>query len=237
MADTTTDLTTDLITVTMRKPVGRPKDEELPARRRQEILDASALFFARLGYPNADLKLLADELGVAKGTLYRYFPSKKHLFLATVDNCMQQLSQQVTVAAIQVESPLERIEQALRAYFRFFDLHPHVVELIVQERAEFKERALPAPLDKDNSAMWRQHFSDLIACGVLREVAVERLIQTMSSLLYGVIFNKYISGFSETLESQTEDVLDIVFNGLMKEKNCNHTNCSKGNHGSEIDNQ
>ena len=232
MADATTS--SDLITVTMRKPVGRPKDEELPARRRQEILDASALFFARLGYPNADLKLLADELGVAKGTLYRYFPSKKHLFLATVDNCMQQLSQQVSVAAIQVETPLDRIEHALRAYFRFFDLHPHVVELIVQERAEFKERTLPAPLEQDNSAMWRRHFSDLIACGVLREVPVERLMQTMSSLIYGVIFNKYISGFSESLESKTEDVLDIVFNGLMKEKNCY---LAKGNHGSEFDNQ
>lgn len=234
MADSSTDLTTDLITVTMRKPVGRPKDEDLPARRRQEILDASALFFARLGYPNADLKLLADELGVAKGTLYRYFPSKKHLFLATVDDCMQQLSQQVKVAAIQVDSPLERIEHALRAYFRFFDVHPHVVELIVQERAEFKERALPAPLEQDNSAIWRQHFSALIASGGLREVPVERLVETMSSLLYGVIFNKYISGCGETLESKTENVLDIVFNGLMKEKNCYQ---AKGNHGSEIDNQ
>ena len=234
MADATTDLTTDLISVTMRKPVGRPKDEDLPARRRLEILDASALFFARLGYPNADLKLLADELGVAKGTLYRYFPSKKHLFLATVDNCMQQLSQQVNVAAVLADSPLERIEQALRAYFRFFDAHPHVVELIVQERAEFKERALPVPLEQDNSTMWRQHFLDLIACGVLRDVAVERLIETMTSLLYGVIFNKYICGSSETLESKTEGVLDIVFNGLMKEKNCYR---AKGNHGSEIDDQ
>ena len=234
MADATTDLTTDLISVTMRKPVGRPKDEDLTARRRLEILDASALFFARLGYPNADLKLLADELGVAKGTLYRYFPSKKHLFLATVDNCMQQLSQQVNVAAVLADSPLERIEQALRAYFRFFDAHPHVVELIVQERAEFKERALPVPLEQDNSTMWRQHFLDLIACGVLRDVAVERLIETMTSLLYGVIFNKYICGSSETLESKTEGVLDIVFNGLMKEKNCYR---AKGNHGSEIDNQ
>lgn len=234
MADATKDVPTDLIRVTMRKPVGRPKDEDLPARRRQEILDASALFFARLGYPNADLKLLADELGVAKGTLYRYFPSKKHLFLATVDNCMQQLSQQVGVAVVQVESPLERIEQALRVYFRFFDQHPHVIELIVQERAEFRERALPEHLEQDNTSIWRQHFIELSASGGLRDVPVDRLTETMSSLLYGVIFNKYVSGCGETLESKTENVLDIVFNGLMKEKNCYR---AKGNHGSEIDNQ
>jgi hypothetical protein len=56
----------------------------------------------------------------------------------------------------------------------------------------------------------------------------------MSSLLYGVIFNKYVSGSSDTLESKTEDVLDIVFNGLMKEKNWGS---QKGSHGSEIDSQ
>jgi AcrR family transcriptional regulator len=230
--DNSADVSTDLISVRMRKPVGRPKDEELPVRRRQEILDAAALFFARLGYPNSDLKLLAEELGVAKGTLYRYFPSKKHLFLATVDNCMQQLSEQVSIAAAQVESPLDRIEYALRAYFRFFDTHPYVVELIVQERAEFKDRALPAPLDKDSGGIWRLHFSDLVASGVLRNVPVERLVNTMSSLLYGVIFNNFIGGSTESLESKTEGVLDIVFNGLMTEQNCYS---AKGNHGSEID--
>jgi AcrR family transcriptional regulator len=207
------------MTSTTRKPVGRPKDEELPARRRQEILDASAIFFARLGYPSADLRLLADELGVAKGTLYRYFPSKKHLFLATVDSCMQQLSQQVNVATLHVESPLEKIEQALRAYFRFFDSHPHVVELIVQERAEFRERELPDQTEAyDHAALWHGHFDALLKSGVLRDVPVQRLVDTMSSLLYGLIFNKYVGCASESLESKTDDVLDIVFNGLMKNK-------------------
>lgn len=224
----------ELISVRMRKPVGRPKDEELPARRRQEILDAAAVFFARLGYPNSDLKLLAEELGVAKGTLYRYFPSKKHLFLATVDNCMQQLNDHVNIASLSIESPLERIEHALRAYFRFFDTHPYVVELIVQERAEFKDRSLTVSLDRDKGGIWKQYFVELLEQGVLRDVPVERLVETMSSLLYGVIFNKFVSGFSESLESKTEDVLDIVFNGLMKEKNCY---IAKGSHGSEINSQ
>ena len=225
------DGSAELISVRMRKPVGRPKDEELPARRRQEILDAAALFFARLGYPNSDLKLLAEELGVAKGTLYRYFPSKKHLFLATVDNCMQQLNEHVSMASFQVESPLDRVEYALRAYFRFFDTHPYVVDLIVQERAEFKDRSMTVPFDKDNGAIWKQYFAELTERGVLRDVPVERLVDTMCSLLYGVIFNKFVSGFSDSLESKTEDVLDIVFNGLLKEKNCY---VAKGSHGSEI---
>lgn len=206
------------MTATIRKPVGRPKDEELPARRRQEILDAAGMFFARLGYPNADLRLLADELGVAKGTLYRYFPSKKDLFLATVDNCILQLNVKVREAWLQADSPLGRIEKALSAFFGFFDAHPHAIELIVQERAEFKDRPVlfQTELDGDNN-LWQAHFSELIASDVLREVPVTRLIETMNSLVYGVIFNKYVTGADENLQAKTSGVLDILFNGLMKD--------------------
>lgn len=206
------------MTATIRKPVGRPKDEELPARRRQEILDAAGLFFARLGYPNADLRLLADELGVAKGTLYRYFPSKKDLFLATVHNCILQLNNQVLEASLKADSPLGRIEKALCAFFGFFDAHPHAIELIVQERAEFKDRPVLFQLDLEGSGnLWQTHFSELIAADVLREVPVHRLSETMNSLVYGVIFNKYVTGANETLESKASAVLDILFNGLMKD--------------------
>ena len=63
------------------KRPGRPKDEGLAARRCKEILDVAARLFAARGYQNTDVQVVADELGVGKGTVYRYFPSKRELFL------------------------------------------------------------------------------------------------------------------------------------------------------------
>lgn len=205
------------MTSTMRKTVGRPKDEGLPARRRQEILDAAAHFFARLGYPNSDLRILADELGVAKGTLYRYFPSKKDLFAATVENCVCQLKAEVDEAVTQVGPPLAKIEQAVRAYFRFFDQHPYVVELFIQERAEFRAGEKQAYFEqrRENLGPWKELFAELSASGKIRNVPVDRAIEVASNLLYGTMFTKYFSGQEETLESKTNDVLDTLFNGLM----------------------
>ena len=63
------------VTVKTRSP-GRPKDFALGMKRREDILEAATRLFAHRGFRNTDLKMVADELGVAKGTIYNYFESK-----------------------------------------------------------------------------------------------------------------------------------------------------------------
>src|SRR5699024_4707587 len=57
---------------TTRRP-GRPKVPGLELRRRTEILDAAATQFARNGFAATDVQVIADQLGIGKGTVYRYF--------------------------------------------------------------------------------------------------------------------------------------------------------------------
>lgn len=53
--------------------------------RAQAILAAAARVFARRGLESCTMDEIAREAGVAKGTLYLYFPSKQELFLAVFD--------------------------------------------------------------------------------------------------------------------------------------------------------
>ena len=92
----------------MPKTAKKP-DRELAERRREEILDAAARLFAEHGYSETDTQVLADELGVGKGTLYRYFPSKRELFLAAADRVMRQLREHIDDSLDGVDDPLERI--------------------------------------------------------------------------------------------------------------------------------
>src|SRR5438094_8932373 len=104
----------------MEKKPRRPVDDALCARRREQILDAAAQLFAKHGYADADTQLLADELGVGKGTLYRYFPSKKALFLAAADRVMRQLRAEIDERIKDVTDPLDRIAEAIRTFLAFF---------------------------------------------------------------------------------------------------------------------
>ena len=98
-----------------RRP-GRPVDARLHERRRREILDAAALLFATHGYAGADTQALADGLGVAKGTVFRYFPTKRGLFVAAVERSLERMHAAVDAAADGVSDPLARVRAAMAAY-------------------------------------------------------------------------------------------------------------------------
>ena len=91
--------------VVVKKP-GRPADPDHCARRREEILDTAVLQFAKQGFANTEMQELADSVGVGKGTLYRYFPSKRELFLAAVERGLQRLHEQIDAVAETVADPI-----------------------------------------------------------------------------------------------------------------------------------
>ena len=59
----------------------RPEEKEL---RRQAILAEAQHLFGESSYPELRMTDLAQRLGLGKGTLYLYFPTKEALFLAVL---------------------------------------------------------------------------------------------------------------------------------------------------------
>ncbi len=199
------------------KAPGRKVDHELAARRREEILDAAAQLFAERGYSETDTQELAERLGVGKGTLYRYFPSKRDLFLAAADRVMRRLRQHVDERIAGVEEPFERIRQGVRGFLEFCAGHPEFVELLVQERAQFKDRKKPTYFEHREAHIqrWRDLYRSLIGAGRVRGIPVERITDTVSTLLYGTLFTNYFAAFDKPWQEQAEDILDILFHGIL----------------------
>jgi len=203
-----------------RKP-GRPVDPDLHERRRTQILDVAASLFAENGYADADTQKLADELGISKGTVFRYFPTKRELFAATIERALEQLQHDVDAAVDLVADPLAKIVAAITAYLRYFDRRPEVVELMILERAEFKDRK-SSYFDRhdrcdEKDERWRLVMATLVAEGRFRAVPAERARSVLGDLLYGTIFSNHMSGRPRSLEEQAEGLFDIVFNGLLTE--------------------
>jgi AcrR family transcriptional regulator len=197
----------------------RPCDEALWAARREQILEAAARLFARHGYAETDTQLLAEELGVGKGTLYRYFPSKQDVFLAAVDRVIRKLHEQVMAGIREIDDPLDQIAAAIRSYLGFFADNPDFVELLMQERAQFKDRKKPTYFQhrEVNVERWRTLYRDLIAAGRVRDMSVERITDVVGDLLYGTMFTNYFAGPRKPLAAQAEDILDVVFRGILSD--------------------
>jgi AcrR family transcriptional regulator len=197
----------------------RPGAEALWASRQEQILDAAAKLFAKYGYADTDTQLLANELGVGKGTLYRYFPSKQDLFLAAADRVMRRMRQTIDQSIADIADPLDKIEVAIRTYLAFFAEHPEFVELLIQERAQFKDRKTPTYFvhREANIERWRALYRSLIAEGRIRDMPVERITDVMSQLLYGTMFTNYFTGAQKPFDVQAKEILDVVFHGILSD--------------------
>jgi len=197
----------------------RPSRAERRVERRQQIIEAAARLFADLGFAGCEMERVASELGIAKGTVYLYFPGKQDLFFACVDLGMQQMQGVVKAAAAAATEPFEMISSAIRAYLIFFDEHPHYVELLIQERANFKDRKRPTYFEhRDaNRGPWRKFYADLVAEGKLRDdVPVERMLDTLGNLLYGTMFTNLFIGRSVSLDEQFNAIWEIAMRGITR---------------------
>jgi AcrR family transcriptional regulator len=211
------------MTLVKKRLPGRPRDEALQERRCRAILKVAASMFARHGFTATDVQWIADRLKISKGTVYRYFPSKEKLFLAAVQGGILRMHQHIESARRGADDKIEEIRAAVSAYLQFFKTNPELVELFVQERAEFKERRRPIYFQHRDvrRGPWREHFADLIAEGRIRPMPVERAMDVLGDVLYGAILTNHFSGRQKAFEAQAQDVLDVFFNGILTEKGRN----------------
>lgn len=190
------------------------------AERRQAIIDAAAKLFAEIGYADCEMERVAAGLGIAKGTLYLYFASKEELFYACVDYGMRSMQSAVQAAAKDVADPFEQISRAVYAYLKFFTDHPEQVELLIQERANFKNRKQPTYFQyRDaNRGPWRDLYKELIRQGRIRDdLPVDRILDTFGHLVYGTMFTNHFNGSTATLAEQHQATLEIVMRGILGE--------------------
>jgi AcrR family transcriptional regulator len=202
-----------------RRSRGRPKDEELTARRQDKILDSAIPIFARYGFRNTDVDRVAAAVGVGKGTVYRYFPSKRDLFLKAVDRGVRRLHERVDAACSPSADAMSQLELSILAYLTFFDEHPEVVELLMQERAEFKDRKQQTYFEhtKLQRERWRERQHSLVAGGMMRDVPFEQMADFMGYVIYGTMFTNYFKGREKSIAEQTREILDIVWFGSLSE--------------------
>jgi AcrR family transcriptional regulator len=198
----------------------RSVDSQRRVRREEQILETAMQLFAEHGYADTDTQLLAEKLQVGKGTIYRYFRSKRDLFLAAADRVMRLMRQSIDARVEGIEEPFERIGVAIHAFLSFFAEHPEYVELLIQERAQFKDRKKPTYFvhRETNIKRWKALYQSMIEAGRIRCMPVERITDVIGNLLYGTIFTNYFSGEHPCVDKQTRDILDILYRGIFSEE-------------------
>jgi len=113
---------------------GRPLSRRgLDTRRR--VLDAAERVFGELGYHEASIVKVTEAAGVAQGTFYLYFDSKKAVFDELVRDLNRRVRHAMKKGSQAGKTRLESELLGFDAYFRFTAEHPALYRIIRQ--AEF----------------------------------------------------------------------------------------------------
>jgi AcrR family transcriptional regulator len=198
---------------------GRPRDPDLEARRKAQILDTAARVFATFGFASTQVQTIADRVGVGNGTVYRYFPTKEQLFLSAVERGVKELEAEMDAVLAEPGDGIDLMRRAVRAYLEFFCRRPEMAELFIQERAAFPHHHRPLYFvtkdDESAECKHRAFFERLVASGAVRAIPPERFFAVVGDLLYGTILTNLLTNRPADPGAQADDVLDVILNGLL----------------------
>ena len=108
--------------------------QNIPPDKQARVLAQAREEFASHGFAGASMNRLAAGLGIAKGSLFKYFGSKEGLFAKVFDGAVESFSGHLRSVRDETRGqPLrQRLERILLAGTRFVDDHPGILRLYLK---------------------------------------------------------------------------------------------------------
>ena len=119
-----------------------------PARRRQ-LLGAAQEVFVAHGYHAAAMDEIAERAGVSKPVLYQHFPGKLELYLALLDESVDELVGIVREALSSTTDNKQRVPATFQAFFDFVSSSGEAFRLVFESDLSNE----PAVRDRLDSTM------------------------------------------------------------------------------------
>jgi AcrR family transcriptional regulator len=176
---------------------GKTKQHVVSEFRSAEILAAARKVFGVRGFDAATVEEIAEAAGLAKGTVYLYFPSKRDIYLAALKHGAMELRERTREnmdAAKGIQAKLRsfidtRVQYAeknrdfIKIYHSAFGslTHPAAIDSeftkLYLQQAKALEAVLQAAMDKGEIRHFRADFAAFIIYDMVRGVMTQRMLQ------------------------------------------------------------
>jgi AcrR family transcriptional regulator len=128
-------------------------------RRRREIMDGARRAFARHGYEAATVAVLEHEIGLSRGAIFSYFPSKLDLFVGLAEE------DQHRIGTLWLEQGFEAVVRHIGEDPEWIGLYLDVPRMLRTDEA-LRERWLS--FNPELQERLAERFTELQAVGELR---------------------------------------------------------------------
>jgi AcrR family transcriptional regulator len=183
--------------------------------RERQILDAATRVFQERGYDAATIQMIADEVGILKGSLYYYIDTKEDLLYKIVEEVHRGLFETMQEATREGD-PLARIEAFIEGHVRFIaDNLPAIWVFLHDFRALDEERREEIVAARDT---YDTRLRDLLAEGQAAGVIRQDLDLDLTVLaMFGMInwmYEWYRPGGRKTSDEIGRAFASLLFDGI-----------------------
>jgi AcrR family transcriptional regulator len=132
---------------TIRKKAVRSVYRSKRELRREQILKIASELFSQKSYHDVTVDEIAGAVGVAKGTIYLYFPSKERLYLEILEDSFEAIESLLEKEIAKGDSAPLKLKKVLRLIFEFYQMNLDVLRILsrdethlIREHFQFTER-------------------------------------------------------------------------------------------------
>jgi AcrR family transcriptional regulator len=186
------------------------RTERAKAARREDILAAARRVFASRGFRGTTIADIADDAGIALGTIYLYFPSKEGVFAALNARLGELIAEAGRIAEVG-PSLADTVRHRVEHVFAACALNRDLVRLVVLNTdpgTEIQRRI------KDADEVRNRPIAREIAHGVERAtiracdpVVAARLIQGLISM---AVYQAFVLGNDEEADAFRDACADMI---------------------------
>lgn len=199
--------------------MGKSKKEVVAEFRTAEILEAARKVFAEKGFHEATVDDIAAAAGVAKGTVYLYYRSKREIYVAALEHGMRALYREIKQAMDAEETIAGKIQAFIAIKMAYFARHHDFFKIYYQE---FGNTLIhPAALHKHFKDLYVQQarmlesvFQDASKRKALRNVRPEAAAFAISDLTRGMITQRLLGLSKADVADDITFIFDLVWKGI-----------------------
>jgi len=194
----------------------------LTERRKNQILDAAMEVFANKGFSAATIPAIAKTAGLAAGTIYIYYPSKRVLFIAVIESFMISPLSNIFRQAASEEFQVT-LKEAIKDRVKFLEGGnlSRLTSLIgeIQRDPELKTLYINRVFQPFIGFM-ESFYTKQINSGRFRQLEPALAVRFVASLIVGMTLLISLEGdFSPfnkiTNERLTSELMNFILNGLI----------------------
>jgi AcrR family transcriptional regulator len=197
----------------------RTKKDVVTEFRTAGIPEAARKVFAQKGYSAATVEDIAAAAGLAKGTVYLYYESKRDIYFAALKSGIEEMYSALSAKLQSASTPEEKLRTLIAVKLTYFEDNRDFFKIYYSELGNICIH--PGAIDNDFRTLYLENAKMIE--GILKEASRKKAIRTLrteqaafaiSEVIRGVVIQRVLGWSKSKIAHDVDFIFDLIWKGI-----------------------